>query len=145
MIEPAEKSATPAVVSASFGRRLLCIVYEGLLLIAVLMLAGLLFMLFRDPTTPGAMPFFRIYLVLILGAYFTWFWTHGGQTLAMKTWRFRVEQTDGKPLTPLRAWLRYILAWLSIGGLGVGLLWALVDRDKQFLHDRLAKTRLVMA
>jgi uncharacterized RDD family membrane protein YckC len=25
----------------------------------------------------------------------------------------------------------------------VGLLWALVDRDRQFLHDRLAGTRLV--
>ncbi len=27
--------------------------------------------------------------------------------------------------------------------LGLGFLWAFLDRDGQFLHDRLARTRLV--
>lgn len=118
-------------------------VYEALLLIAVLMFAGLIFQLFRNPAAPGAKPFFQLYLFLVLGAYFTWFWIHGGQTVSMKTWRFRVENIDGTPLRFPRAALRYVLAWISLSIAGLGFLWALIDRDGQFLHDRLAKTRLV--
>jgi uncharacterized RDD family membrane protein YckC len=98
--------------------------------------------------------------------YFVWFWTHGGQTLAMKTWRIRLVAADGKPVPVWRAILRYLLAWLwFLPGLALAwalqahtwmlalipsvnmLLWALasyLDPQRQFLHDRLAGTRLVM-
>ncbi|MBI4203902.1 MAG: RDD family protein, partial [Betaproteobacteria bacterium] len=36
----------------------------------------------------------------------------------------------------------------ALGGLvlcGAGFAWALFDRDRQFLHDRLAGTRIVMS
>jgi len=75
--------------------------------------------------------------------YFSWFWTHGGQTVAMRAWRFRVERRDGHPLRFAQAGLRFVLAIFSTLSI-VGLLWAWVDRDKQFLHDRLARTRLMM-
>ena len=116
--------------------------YESLVLGAVLFVAVLIFILLRNPQAPGAMPFFRAYLFLVMAGYFTWFWTHGGQTVAMKTWRFRVLQRDGTPLPFLRAFLRYLLAWISVLS-GIGILWALLDREGQFLHDRLAGTRLV--
>ncbi len=118
-------------------------VYEALLLFALLMVAGLVFRVFRDPAVPGAKVFFQAYLFLVLGGYFTWFWTHGGQTVAMKTWRFRVERQDGKPLCFGQAAARYLLAWLSVLLAGIGFAWALFDWDRQFLHDRLAGTRLV--
>jgi uncharacterized RDD family membrane protein YckC len=143
MIEPAEKSATPSPDAPSIGRRLLAMVYEALLLIALLMFAGFIFQLFRNPAAPGAKHFFQLYLFLVLGGYFTWFWTHGGQTVSMKTWRIRVEAIDGTPLRFPRATLRYGLAWVSLLAAGLGYLWALADRDGQFLHDRLARTRLV--
>jgi uncharacterized RDD family membrane protein YckC len=117
--------------------------YEALLLIALLMVAGFIFQMFRNPAAPGAKPFFQLYLFLVLGGYFTWFWTHGGQTVSMKTWRIRVEAVDGTPLRFPRAALRYGLAWGGVLLVGLGFLWALVDRDGQFLHDRLARTRLV--
>ena len=143
MIEPAEKSATPSPTVPSIGRRLLAMLYEALLLVALLMFAGFIFQLFRNPAAPGAKPFFQLYLFLVLGGYFAWFWTHGGQTVSMKTWRIWLETTDGAPISLSRAALRYVLAWLSLLGLGLGYLWALVDRDDQFLHDRLAHTRLM--
>jgi len=43
-----------------------------------------------------------------------------------------------------RCWLRYALAWPSVLLFGAGLLWALIDRDRQFLHDRLAGTCVVL-
>ncbi len=36
------------------------------------------------------------------------------------------------------------LAFATLAVSGVGLGWALFDRDRQFLHDRLAGTRLVL-
>lgn len=92
-------------------------------------------------TTPSG-AFLWLYLFLVLGIYFVWHW-HGGQTLPMRTWRLRIVMADGTRPPAMRLMLRYSLAWLSIGFFGLGLLWALVDRDRQFLHDRLAGTCIV--
>ncbi|MBP7489923.1 MAG: RDD family protein, partial [Azospira sp.] len=59
------------------------------------------------------------------------------------TWRIRLVNANGGGIQPLQALLRYLLAWPSLGFFGAGLVWALFDRDGQFLHDRLAGTRLV--
>jgi hypothetical protein len=40
---------------------------------------------------------------------------------------------------------RYLFALAGLACLGLGFLWAFVDRDRQFLHDRLARTRLASA
>ena len=104
------------------------------------------------------------FLFVVLGVYFAWFWSRG-QTLAMKTWHIRVLQQDGQRLSQARAVWRYVLSWLwflpplalakvlSLHGMAsVALvllwvaLWAGLSRwqpDRQFVHDRLARTQLV--
>ena len=61
----------------------------------------------------------------------------------MKTWRIRLVTVDGSPLSLKQAALRFVLALLGLLLVGVGFWWALFDRDRQFLHDRIAGTRLV--
>ena len=125
--------------------------YESLLVAAITFVAAILFTkLASSGSTHTLQQFqgvklylFRGYLLLVNGIYFVWFWTHGGQTLPMKTWRFRVTGLDGQPVSTIRAGWRYLLAIPSIFFFGAGILWALADRDRQFLHDRLAGTRLV--
>jgi uncharacterized RDD family membrane protein YckC len=122
---------------------LMSLVYEGALLFAVLFLASYLFLsLARD--APSGLPrlIFQIYLLAICGVYFVFCWVRGGQTLPMKTWRMRLATGDGKPLSVPRAFTRYLLAVPGVLT-GVSVLWAFFDRDRQFLHDRLAGTRLV--
>ncbi len=64
----------------------------------------------------------------------------------MKTWRIRlVRAADGGAVNPGRAAHRFVLALLGTLAAGLGFAWALVDRDRQFLHDRLAGTALVSA
>jgi uncharacterized RDD family membrane protein YckC len=132
---------TPAI--PSLPRRLASLFYDALLLAAILFLADFL-VVGLMPALPSPLARFlhQAYLFLVAGAYFTWFWRHGGQTLAMKTWRVRLETLAGGPLGWGQAWLRYSLAALGLLCLGLGFLWAIVDRDGQFLHDRLARTRL---
>jgi len=130
---------------AGMGRRMLSMLYESLVVLALAFLSGLAFYGAANGRLSGEIRHvFQVYLFLVLGAYFVVCWTRGGQTLSMQTWKIRVVRNNGLPLGAGRALLRYALAWPSIAILGCGLLWALFDRDHQFLHDRLAGTRVVM-
>ncbi len=128
--------------SPGLRRRLASLLYEGLLLLGVLsatfMLPHLALGMSFGIVLPG--PLLLLHIFAVLGAYFIWYWTHGGQTLAMQTWKLCLTLPDGSPPSMHRLVLRYLLSWPSLLFFGVGLIWALFDRDRQFLHDRLAGT-----
>jgi uncharacterized RDD family membrane protein YckC len=128
-------------------RRLVAMSYEILLLsgvVAVLVIAPhVLIGAFAHRLATPAILWAHLFLVLLV--YFIWFWSNGGQTLAMKTWRIRLLTCDGLPVRPAQALLRFLLCWPSLVLGGVGIVWALIDRDGQFLHDRIAGTQLVTA
>jgi uncharacterized RDD family membrane protein YckC len=132
------------IVPAGLGRRLLSMLYEFLILIAVLFIASFVFhLVFRDTSSLLFRPGLQLYLLMIAGTYFTWFWTHGGQTLPMQTWKLRVISASGDRVYLKQALARYLFAVIGIFFFGGGIVWALFDRDRQFLHDRLAGTRIV--
>ena len=156
-----------AGLPAPLKNRLLCMVYEAMLLFGVLFIATWLFStLLQQRHALYLRDALQDWLFVVLGLYFGWFWPHGGKTLAMKTWRIRVVSRDGQALRWPRALLRYGLAWgWLLPGLALArvidaqgwmllllpalnlVLWAmaaLLDRDRQFLHDRLAGTRIVL-
>jgi len=128
------------------GRRLACMLYESLLLIGVLAVMIVpLFLLAATANVLVPRAAMRVYLVLGLALYFIWHWHGGRQTLAMRTWKLMIAAPQGDAPPLWRLALRYVLAWPSLTLFGVGILWALVDRDRQFLHDRLAGTRVIFA
>ena len=134
----------PFPAAAGIARRLASLLYESLLAFAIAFFAGLVFYGAASGRLSGlARSAFQIYLIVILGLYFVWCWHRGGQTLPMKTWKLRLVSADGRPISVRRAAMRYLFACLSIGLAGAGLAWAAIDRDRQFLHDRLAGTRIV--
>jgi uncharacterized RDD family membrane protein YckC len=127
---------------ASLGRRFLSLLYEGLLLLAVLLIADLALLLAVPAAQdPALRPLTQAYLLAVSGSYFVWQWTYGGQTLAMKAWRLRLVSAGGGPVSVRQAVLRFLAATLTL--LLPAFLWALLDRERQFLHDRLAGTRIV--
>ena len=129
----------------SWGARLACLLYESLIVVAVIVV-GVVFPYTLIGAAWGITAGGRVllgHLFLVLMLYFAWQWIRGGQTLAMKTWRIRLESTSGGPVSPGVAVLRYSLAWIGVLAAGVTFLWALIDRDGLYLHDRLAGTRLV--
>lgn len=150
-------------------RRLAAFLYEGVLLFGVLMAAGLVYgPLTQQRHALKGLHGLQIVVVLVVGLYFVWFWTHGGQTLAMKTWRIRLQMADGNPVRWPRAVARYLLCWLwflpSLAAVGLAqlkggwvvfsvtlagvLAYAATSRlhpHRQFLHDALCGTRLVDA
>ncbi len=119
--------------------------YELLLLLGVLFAFTYLFLipgLVLDET--WRRPLLQISALTVCGIYFVWLWRHGGQTLPMKTWHLRLVSAGGGPVTVRQAVARYVLACVLIPAAGIGVLWALLDSDRQFLYDRLAGTRLVL-
>jgi uncharacterized RDD family membrane protein YckC len=147
-------------------RRLTCLIYEGVLLFGVVFIAGYLFSTLTQQRNGLTHHLWLMsWLGIVVGVYFVWFWTHGGQTLPMKTWRFRMVDASLGPVSVPRAIGRYILSWLwwfpplmlhPLLGLTVPVtlallivwiaIWSaatLLDNDRQFLHDRLAGTRII--
>ena len=157
------------LVTPSIFRRVATLPYEGLLLLALIVIASFPAAGLKGATLYGTPHLiFQAYLLFVSASYFTWFWRNGGQTLAMKTWRFRVVDQFGRKLNLARALARFVFASFFYGPAGVGimllffpdrisrvivmwtflpmvatLLWARFDADGQFLHDRMAGTRLV--
>lgn len=134
----------PRAPAAGLGRRLGSLGYEVLLLTAILFIGGWTFLFFARALDPAlARPLLQLYLLALGAAYFVYCWTHGGQTLPMKTWRIRLETRSGGAITWRTGITRYLFAAAGIGLCGLGLLWAIFDRERQFLHDRLAGTKIV--
>jgi uncharacterized RDD family membrane protein YckC len=123
-------------------RRLASMLYEAILLFAVGFFAAWLFYFASgglDATAGWLRHTLQLFIGVVFAGYFLWSWLRGGQTLAMKAWGIRlVDVTPGKALA------RFLLA-AALVPTSISILWALVDRDRQFLHDRLAGTRLINA
>ena len=132
--------APPGAAAPSLRRRLASLLYESLLLFAVAFLGTWLFQFAAGTVRIEGWRahLLQAFLLALFASYFLWCWLRGGQTLAMKTWRIRLVD-----VTPRKALLRFLYA-LVLVPTGISLLWALFDRDRQFLHDRLAGTRLAL-
>ncbi|OHC64604.1 MAG: hypothetical protein A2040_03930 [Rhodocyclales bacterium GWA2_65_19] len=119
--------------------------YESVLLIGVVFFGFVAPNIALGMATGRSLPnwILLVHAVLVVAAYFLWFWRRDGRTLAMQTWKIQLTSADGAAAAVSQLLLRFALAWPSIFFCGVGLIWAVFDRDRQFLHDRLAGTRLV--
>ncbi|MEP6655735.1 MAG: RDD family protein [Betaproteobacteria bacterium] len=163
------------VSAAGFLRRIGALLYESLLLAALLLVSGFLFLPLIAPAGPAdraltipalpsrVMSFCLMFAVLAF--YCVILWSGHRRTLAMKTWGIGLVRRDGTALDRRTALLRYLAAWLgplaalatyfalvktgfgayALAPLFLNYVWALLDADRQFLHDRLAGTRMVRA
>lgn len=135
---------------AGLLRRLGAVLYDGLLLVAVLMVTTALFLPFTggralDPQERPVLEWvYRATLLLVTVAFFGVFWTRRGQTLGMASWRLRIEREDGGALTwgdTVRRLAAAVLSWLPFG---LGYLWILIDPQRRAWHDRLSGTRILV-
>lgn len=159
---------SPTLVTASLSRRIGALFYEAFILMALVLILGALFQLvFPNIAEHRFLRFLLFsYEISITFLYFSFCWRKG-QTLAMKTWRIRLCRLDNQPITIKQAIARYSLVFItllplipaivmvkhqalpsyaiwivSIWAMGP-YLWAIIDREKQFLHDRIVGTQLI--
>jgi len=119
--------------------------YELLSLVAIWLLCTFIFeMLVHHLPVELKRPLLQLILWSVTGLYFIVCWLRTGQTLATQAWKIKLVDADGQLLRPQQALYRYVLASLSLMLFGLGFLWALIDRERLFLHDRLLNTRLIL-
>jgi uncharacterized RDD family membrane protein YckC len=163
-----EAPQATSLPTAGVARRMAAFVYEGVLLFGVVFVAGYLYAALTQQrhALQGQLGL-QAFVFVVLAGYFVTFWSRGGQTVAMKAWQVRLVTAGGEPVTPLRALARYLLAWLwfapaliaaraaglhsatqiftlLIVGVTAFALLAFLHPQRQFLHDAVCGTRLVM-
>lgn len=132
------------------SRRIAAMLYDGLLLAALWFSVSALLLAMTGGQLAGPdRPLWQLYLLrvslfLVSVFFYTGFWTHGGQTLGMRAWRIKLVTASNGPVDWKQALRRFAAAIPSIGVLGLGLLWMLLDPERRAVHDRLSGTRLVL-
>ena len=118
----------------------------GVVVLAIWMAATAVLLPFTggEAIRPGQV-WYSGYLIAVAFVYFGWFWTHGGQTLGMRTWRLRLVSNGGAPTGWGQAVVRFLVAGVSALALGLGFLWAFLDPDRRTWHDRLSRTVIIDA
>ena len=126
-------------------RRLAAIIYDALLIGALLFLATTPFIAVRggEPVEIGDNMIYRLVLALVIYGFFVGFWTRSGRTLGMQSWGLQLESRDGGKPTLGPASIRFFAAILSWAPAGLGFLWQLWDKDSLTWHDRISGTHLV--
>ena len=142
MASDTELSATH--IHPGLGRRFAAIGYDAVLLVAVLFVATVVLL----PFTGGAAirpnhGLYTAYLAAVSFGYFGWFWTHGGQTLGMRSWHLRLVGAGKNGASWWQALVRFVGACFSWLVFGVGFLCMLVDPKRLTWHDRISGTKIV--
>ncbi len=129
---------------APIYKRLFALIYDMLLVLAILFVATFIALILRNGESFGPNHLgFLAYLVLCTSFYILWSWIKSGQTLGMKAWRLKLCSNSNNRLPLNHACFRLVCGALCLGFFGIGLLWCLFDKDKQSLADRLCGTKTV--
>jgi len=139
---PAEPKTSPSLL-----RRLVAMLYDSLLVVALVFVVNALALGVASRVTGQQVldPILVQALTLCsIAGFFTLFWISNGQTLGMQAWRIKLVGFDGNPPTIARALVRCLGAFLSAACLGLGFLWCLVDRNNRYWHDYLSRTELIL-
>ena len=133
-------TSTATLPACGLGRRFAAIIYDGLLLVGVLMMATLIIVIPAGSEVINLA--FQLYLLVVAWGYFAICW-RGGQTLGMKAWRIGMEGST-QPIDWSSTVVRFAVATLSWLPAGLGYWWGLFRRDKACWHDLASGTRLVI-
>ncbi len=128
---------------ARYPRRLLAALYDLLLIAALWMFTGAVFVWINagEAVDSGNLVF-RLTMLAVAAAFYVSSWHLGGQTPGMKAWRIDVRDSSGRPPGWSASLLRFAAASAGLAVFGVGHLWALFDQEGLCLHDHVTGTRV---
>ena len=124
-------------------RRSASILYDSLLVLAVLIVMSLPFFSFNLEENLSLKIIVQIYYYLITQYFFVWFWVNNEGTLGMKTWKIKITNEDGNKISYIEAIIRFYTAIFSFIFFGLGFLMSFLRKDKKCLHDFISKTVLI--
>ena len=137
----AENSGPIQGYPAGLGRRLGAMLYDSLLILALFILTGFIWVPISGDVVTG--PLFQLTLIAEIIAFFGYFWRKQGETLGMRAWKIRVVDEAGALLSWKQILLRLCIAPLSMAAFGMGYAWLYLGDNKQTWHDKVSGTFVV--
>jgi uncharacterized RDD family membrane protein YckC len=126
----------------SIWRRIASIIYDALLVLAILIVMSIPFFSFNVEENNLLKITMQVYFYFIIQYFFVWFWVNNEGTLGMKTWKIKISCDNGEKISYKKAIIRFNIAIISILFFGLGFLISLFRKDKKCLHDIISKTSL---
>ncbi|WBA19212.1 RDD family protein [Salinivibrio kushneri] len=152
------QTSSIACPTAGFFRRLAAWLYDLLVVAALLMLAGGAMMAvlalaqvlgmsiapYQDISDflthhPIVNPLYTAYLACVIGGFYGYFWCKAGQTLGMRAWRLKLQNTDGSNIRPTQAVIRLATACFGLGNLVV-----IFDINNRAFQDHFAECDMIV-
>ena len=133
--------------SAGFLKRILALVYDSLLIVAIVLVLSLLLVFVNEgyPESGSIVSFIQFFILVFAGpTFYTYFWiTNKGQTTGMQAWKIKLVTKDGTELTKQKTMLRCLISTISFACFGLGYFWILYDKDNLSWSDILTKTKVI--
>lgn len=126
---------------ASLIKQLAAMLYDSLLIFAVLFVAAAVALLLNRGEAIESSAIFNLYLLFTLFTFYAWFWRKSGQTLGMRVWKIRIVSEFGGNPSWGTSYLRLLFALLSIACFGLGYIWRLFK--PYTWHDKLSQTSVI--
>jgi uncharacterized RDD family membrane protein YckC len=126
----------------SIWRRIASIIYDALLVLAILIVMSIPFFSFNVEENNLLKITMQVYFYFIIQYFFVWFWVNNEGTLGMKTWKIKIVCNNGEKISYKKAIIRFNIAIISILFFGLGFLISFYRKDKKCLHDIISKTSL---
>ena len=133
--------------TAGFLKRILALVYDSLLIVAIVLVLSLLLVFVNEgyPESGSIVSFIQFFILVFAGpTFYTYFWiTNKGQTTGMQAWKIKLVTKDGTELTKQKTMLRCLISTISFACFGLGYFWILYDKDNLSWSDILTKTKVI--
>jgi len=130
-------------------RHFFAVFYDSILLCALLIMVSYLYFSVAEYIFSYSIKevnqgwLYQLYLFIFSYLYFIFPWLRSGQTLGMRTWKFKLCMQTGDHSPNLKqASLRFFLALFSWLILGLGFLWRIFNTQHFTLHDYFSGTYL---
>ena len=132
---------------AGFLKRVLALVYDSLLIGAIVLVLSLLLVFVNGgyPESGSFVSFIQFFILIFAGPiFYSYFWiANKGQTTGMQAWKIKLVSMDESELNIKQTMLRCLISTISFVCFGLGYFWILYDKNNLSWSDLLTKTKVI--
>ena len=132
---------------AGFLKRVLALVYDSLLIGAIVLVLSLLLVFVNGgyPESSSVLSFIQLFILVFTGPiFYSYFWiANKGQTTGMQAWKIKLVSMDKSELNIKQTMLRCLISTISFACFGLGYFWILYDKNNLSWSDILTKTKVI--